>query len=224
MKLPPHLLKEVGMWQKFCSEHGQDCPPKRAGTYWASRFALDVLSSKTLATRASCINALSEYHRVYLKVTDPFKTNPWPYPLLRRFLPKTFDQLLTAIRHSDFSNPERCAVALVLVCGASRAEAGSWAGLTGNLARFPGRVVPLTDEVARWLRYPTTLSDLKAGLNRLDLTVVEVAGALTAELVRRDVPEVTRAAVYGRWSAMQYSVAVATVGLFRTPGWSEKRP
>jgi hypothetical protein len=212
------------MWRRFCSDHNQTCPPKRAGVYWASRFVLDVLSGSSVATRASCINALSEYHRVYLKVPDPFKVNPWPYPLLRRFLPQSFDQLLQAVRHSDFTNPERCAVALVLVCGASKREAETWSGMTGNLARFPGRVVPLTDEVAQWLQYTTTPADLKAGLHRLGVTVVEVAGALTAELVRRRVPEVTRAAVYGRWSAMQYAVPTGPIGLFRTPGWFQKRP
>ena len=215
MKLPPHLETEVSWWLAFKDKHGLK---EQSSPYWAARFVFECLTDKSLATRSSCINALSEYHRVYLKVEDPFKANPWPYPLMKRFLPKSFKDLFKAVRALDCEADEKACLALILVCGATTKQAASWCGeVKGNVARLDGRVVPLTDEVADWLRTPGNPKAAKSGLVKLGVSASDVHGALAAELFKLKVPEVTRAAIYGRWSAMKYEVAEKPLGLFQGP-------
>lgn len=215
MKLPPHLENEVAWWLAFRRRHNL---PEQSSPYWAARFVLECLTDKSLATRSSCINALSEYHRVYLGIEDPFKANPWPYPLMRRYLPQSFSALFYTLKHSDFTDAERSCVALVLVCGASQSEAQKWSGsVVENVVHLDGRLVPLTDTVARWCGSPGNRDALKTGMKKLGVSIAEAHGALAAELIRLKVPEVTRAAVYGRWSAMKYEIAEKPKGLFRGP-------
>lgn len=212
MNLPDHLKTEVRWWLEYLAS--VDRLPNQATYEDAAMFALRVLAAKSLTTRVSCINALAEYHRDYVGGVNPFKVNPWPYPVLTRFLPKTFQDCWESI---VADNGCRWPAALVLVCRASLDEVVGWDGsLRNGCVLVGGRCVPVPEKVreilAEWS--PITKAEAKQAILRFG-AVVDLHGALSEELIRRGVPEITRATIYGRWSAMRYQVATKRSGFFR---------
>lgn len=210
--LPPHLRTEVGLWVEYFASRGKD--PERVQYPDPEYFVFDVLAAKPLTVRLSCINAINEWYAKHLRRPAPFAKNPWGYPLLTRFLPVTFGEAFRAV--SALPDPDRGYAALVLVCRFSAKDVAAWSGFTQpNLVG----TVPVTDMVARWLTpwQPPTLKQVRAALARLPWSVTDLHGALFAELERRQVPEITRASLYGRWSAMRFENASHRVGFFRVP-------
>jgi hypothetical protein len=213
--LPEHMRAEVGWWRDFLARRG--CTEQNATPKDAARFALEVLAPKSLASRVSCINALAEYHQKHVGGVNPFKVNPWPYPLLTRWLPASFGELFDALRAFEGNKAH---IALILVCRASVNEVVTWNGtVRRGCVVLDGRCVPVTDEVASWLSgwVPPTRRQVQASVRAFGYSVADMHGALSEELIRLRVHETMRAAVYGRWSAMRYAVAEQRVGFFGTP-------
>jgi hypothetical protein len=208
--LPAHLHTEVGLWVDYFRSRGKD--PERVEYPDPEYFVFDVLATRSLTVRLSCVNAINEWYVKHLNRPAPFAKNPWGYPLLTRFLPVTFAEAYAAI--AALPNPDRGYAALVLVCRFSAKDVVAWKGFTQpNLVG----TVPVTDTVVGWLTpwQPPTLKQVRAALARVPWSVSDLHGALFAELERRQVPEVTRASLYGRWSAMRFENATKRVGFFR---------
>ena len=198
MKRPQHLGQEIDWWLDYLD--GREPTP-----LIAARFVLEVLADKTFTTRASCINAVGQWERE--RGNHPFASNPYPYPLLMRFLPLSFNEALNYVR--GLEGADRATVAAWLLL---KARSGDEVEVRENRAYVDGRVVPVTDEVAEWLAEyePGHRGPLPPGVK-----VTDLHGALQHELVQRGVPEVTRAGLYGRWSAMKFAVADQPLTLFR---------
>lgn len=216
--LPSHLRAEVTLWEDYFRSKGQD--PTRVEYPDSEYFVFDVLASRPLTVRLSCLNAINEWYERHLTRPGPFRQNPWGYPLLTRFLPVTFGEAFQAI--AALPDPDRGYMALVLVCRFSAKDVVAWNGFAPqrpNLVEHDDLHVPVTDTVVKWLT-PWRRPDkkrLSAALAQVPWSVTDLHGALFAELERRQVPEVTRASLYGRWSAMKFQSATKRVGFFRGP-------
>jgi hypothetical protein len=215
--LPPHLRTEVSWWCSYFEARGQD--PTAVEYPDSEYFIFDILSTKLLSTRLSCINAINEWYSRILKRPGPFTKNPWSYPLLTRFLPVTFAE---AYQHvTSLPDPDRGYLALILVCRFSVKDICAWGGFVRpNLVEHGDVHVPVTDTVAGWLTPwvpPPNPKVVRSSLAKVPWSVTDLHGALFAELAQRQIPEVTRASLYGRWSAMKFESAVKRVGFFRSP-------
>ncbi len=205
--LPPHLRTEVTWWINYHPD------PTSVSKYAAAMFVVEVLGSKTLATRNSCINAISEWHRDYLKQPDPFADNPYPYPLLTRYLPISFAEAWSWVK--GLEQPQQAWAVLLLLCRFKWAEVLAWDGT------LPA--VPLTDEARLMLSGYKKPPPKTKPLAPPGCKVTDLHAALFLELKRRNVPEVTTATLYGRWSAMKFAVVDSPVGYFRCPVLPETR-
>jgi len=213
--LPEHLTTEVTLWTEYFRGRGTD--PTQVEYPDPEYFVQDVLATKSLTVRLSCINAINEWYAKYLKRTGPFRKNPWGYPLLTRFLPVTFNTAYATI--AALPDPDRGYAALALVCRFSAKDLTEWGGTTDNVVRCGDRVIPITDTLRAWIT-PWVKPDkkrAKAAIASTGWSVTDLHGALFSELESRGVPEVTRASLYGRWSAMRFQNATHRVGFFRTP-------
>jgi hypothetical protein len=208
--LPHHLKSEVAMWLGFRASH-----PDSADTpYWAARFVFEVLTTKTLTVRLSCVSALNQYFRDYRAETSPFAAQPLPYSLLAKFVPFDYQDAVGWLR--GLKGTERAYAALVLIGRASVAEVMDGFEVKSGVLFVGETRVPVTDEVVGWLAAyvkPRRKADVTAALG--GRTVSDLHGCLFAELIRRGVPELTRAGLYGRWSAMELHFATHPVTYFR---------
>lgn len=202
------------MWVTYFEGRGQD--PTAVEYPDPEYFVFDVLASKSLTARLSCINAVNEWYVKYLHRPVPFQ-NPWGYPLLTRFLPYTFAEAFARV--SALPDPDRGYAALVLVCRFSIADVATWGGFNRpNLVEHTNRVVPVNNTMVGWLtpwRRPTQ-AQVRAAVAQMG-SVADLHGALFAELAARGVHETTRASLYGRWSAMKFQIATKRLGFFRVP-------
>jgi hypothetical protein len=214
-ELPSHLRTEVASWTEYFAAQGLD--PTAVEYPDPERFVQDVLASKSLTVRLSCINAINEWYERFLSRPGPFRSNPWGYPLLTRFLPVTFSDAFAAV--TGLPDPARGYAALVLVCRFSAKDLTEWGGTSDSLVRCGDRVVPITDTVRTWITpwVKPNLKQAKAAIASTGHSVTDLHGALFAELTARGVPEITRASLYGRWSAMRFENATHRVGFFRGP-------
>lgn len=167
-----------------------------------------------MPVRQSCRNALSQYHREYVGGENPFDVQPYPYPLLMRFVPP-FKEVWA---HVAALPPVTRAYGVLLTVGRLRVEdcLEKPVVVDGGLRR-DGHVVPLTTQAAEWLsawRRPRSAKDVRTALG--PYSVSEMHASVVAALQARGVPERTIMMVYGRQSAMKYCVADRPLGYFRT--------
>ena len=197
----------MGPWLKWLGDRAPT--PLAAAQY----NVLLVRQPGSRANVANVRNAINAYH-VSRGEAAPF--SDYPYPLATKYVPLSFGEVWSHVR--ALNGPERAWAALQALARASAEDCLAFR-YTGNPVRVGGHVVPVTDEVDGWLRGyvpPQDVTEAVAWLPR-GVRITEVHLALTAELTHRGVPEITRAGLYGRWSAMKARVAVCPAGLYGVP-------
>jgi hypothetical protein len=205
----------VTWWRTFLEKTGKT-ETEAAPVDVALFFLQDEMVRASLATRLSCSNALTQYYREYHRErSNPFTAQPYPYPLLRRFVPSFADLLAQVMAQPQ---PAR-AYGLLLLLGRFRLEdvvSFDPQSIRGGVLHHAGRCVPLKEQIAAdivdgW--QPCRVAEVRAVLGKDRLQ--DWHGALIAELFNRGVREDVVMAIYGRQSAMAVDVAVRPVGLFR---------
>lgn len=207
---PKGAITEVNNWLAFLDKLA--VKPEDAAPVHVAWFCLEHFPNKSVQLRAKYQTNLRSFHEQnWPKQKNPFKANPIADPLGVTFLDRTFDDVVQWLR-SATNHAHRAAVAasLFLYCAA---EQFAEVKIANNVAHVAGRCVPLTHEVVGWLQaVPSEDWTMPSAWSYQELKTI-----MTAELMRRNVPEVTRAALYGRWSAEKFFFSSGNLGLFRTP-------
>lgn len=212
--LPSHLRTEVGWWRSFLADTNK-AEAEATAIDVASFFLTDKMIKASIAVRLSCYNALSQYYRER-HAHNPFVVNPYPYPLLKRYVPD-FDSLYKQVLALE---PALKAYGLLMLLGRLSIDdvmAFDSTALTDHGLIHDGRMVPLkktdVDTIRAGFVKPTKDKIVRALYGH---RLQDYHSATIAYLFDKGVSEEVIMAIYGRQSAMKVGVARYNVGLFRT--------
>jgi hypothetical protein len=195
-----HLKSEVETWRRWAEPRGIVTPTRDD----VIRFYTDVLPGKSMPVRQTLSTSLREHFG------GAFDEVKLPYPLLTRYVGVTLAEVLAEA--DRWPPPQRSWVYAVALLRLKRDEANEWTGAVGpveGIVRLSTRSVPVTTKAWRALSvaaeapeaWPWSVADMHASL-----------AVATASL-----PEITRASVWGRWSAMRVRYADQPRWLFGLP-------
>lgn len=211
--LPSHLTTEVGWWRSFLkSIDRQEAEATEIDV--ASFFLTNKMVKASIAVRLSCFNALNQYYRER-HTSNPFIYNPYPYPLLKRYVPD-FNKLYEQV--SALSDEIRPYGLLILLCRLSIDEVYRFdiSNITDFGIKHDGRLIPLKkanlDDIRSYFVKPVKNKIMQA---LCGYRIQDLHSATVAYLFENGVREDVIMAIYGRQSAMKVAVARYNVGLFR---------
>lgn len=212
--LPSHLRTEVGWWRSFLVSINKS-EAEATAIDVASFFLTDRMVKASIAVRLSCYNALSQYYRERHD-HNPFAVNPYPYPLLKRYVPD-FDSLYKQVLALEPALKAYGLLMLLARMSVDEVMAFDTASLTDYGLIHDGRVLPLKQadlETIRSCFVKPTKDKVVSALCGYRLQ--DYHSATIAYLFDKGVSEEVVMAIYGRQSAMKVGVARHNVGLFRT--------
>ena len=195
--LKAHQKRPVKLFEDYLADnHVELITP-----YWTARFLLEVCHNMPLPLRQATWNALTQIYG------PPFQARPMPYPLLTRYLEEDFETLWD--RYKDHAP-----TALLLIgvdADVIRKRSYTLKRLLGvemgGVIKFDKRTIPITEHVYQLAQSPFKGQPL--------VSAAVAHNALHEYLIRNKVPEVTRASIYGRWSAMKLQRATDLLGYFK---------
>ncbi len=212
--LPSHLETEVNWWREYLNSVGVS-EEQASPLHVARFFCTDKMVRASIATRLSCHNALNQYYRERFD-SNPFAANPYPYPLLKRYVPdfNTIYQKVLSL------NKKLIPYGLLMLLGRFSKEdvaAFDVAKLNVNkgVLEHAGRCIPLKKRDATTIATYTKPTGKEITAALCGYRLLDLHSATVAYLFNAGASEELIMAIYGRQSAMKVDVAVCPLGVFR---------
>lgn len=189
-------LKLVIPWLNWCNT--KKINPLTATHKDFCDWGVEHLALQPLPFRQATQNAVAEWYRDYQNIDpNPVSVNPFPYPLLTRYVEFTFEEIFEKIKQMEPEDRVRHLVLLFGYCKQDVLVQATWR-VKGNFLEVEGRSIPITNQVRDWL---IPVKTAKSWRPKIPSAVMQ--SALFVEL--NQIPEVTRAGIWGRWSAMKFA-------------------